>query len=96
VWSKQDRDLSGSDQGGAFSSVPLYRPCIRLPAPSKPVVAVRFCPAMFSLLENVSEKETSSGKSYCKPVALYIHTLFFLLTEINRLQLNFFNYISLS
>lgn len=44
-----------------YSRRDLSRPCIRLPAPSKPVVAVRFCPAMFSLLENVSEKETSSG-----------------------------------
>lgn len=40
------------------------RPCIHLPAPSKPVVAVRFCPAVFSLVENVAGKETSSGKLY--------------------------------
>ncbi|KAG0596954.1 hypothetical protein M758_UG298400 [Ceratodon purpureus] len=44
-----------------YSRKDLSRPCIRLPAPSKPVVAVRFCPAIFSLVENVPEEEASSG-----------------------------------
>lgn len=44
-----------------YSRKDLSRPCIHLPASSKPVVAVRFCPVIFSLMENVPDKETNSG-----------------------------------
>lgn len=44
-----------------FSRSDLSRPCIHLPAPTKPVVAVRFCPVIFSLRENETEKGSSSG-----------------------------------
>lgn len=37
-----------------------FRPAIHLPGPSKPVVAVRFCPIIFSLETDVPEEETSS------------------------------------
>jgi hypothetical protein len=56
----------------------LCRPCIRMPAPSKPVVAVRFCPAIFSLVENVPEKETISGKFLRARHVLYSYLVFFL------------------
>ena len=43
--------------GWASPNLLPFRPAIHLPGPSKPVVAVRFCPVIFSLQPNMPEEE---------------------------------------
>ncbi|KAG0572870.1 hypothetical protein KC19_VG131500 [Ceratodon purpureus] len=58
---KMAHDAPSFNMTYIYSRKDLSRPCIHLPAPSKPVVAVRFCPAIFALVKNVAEKDMSSG-----------------------------------
>ncbi|KAG0572873.1 hypothetical protein KC19_VG131500 [Ceratodon purpureus] len=60
---KMAHDAPSFNMTYIYSRKDLSRPCIHLPAPSKPVVAVRFCPAIFALVKNVAEKDMSSGFS---------------------------------
>lgn len=59
-----------------FSRKDLSRPAMQLPGASKPIIAVRFCPVIFSLLPNKQQKSDDGPASVTEAFKLPYRLLF--------------------